>query len=185
MRKLRSLVLVTALAVLAPFTAQAAFIGYGANLSPANEVPPVAGSLGTGLGFFVLDDVSKLLTWDISFSGLSAPINTVGGGATAHIHNAPAGSNGGVVIFLDSTNPGTLLSGEGLSAGRFVGSSTLSPFLEGELAAGRLYVNFHTAFAPGGEIRGQILPAAVVPLPAAAWLLAPAALLLAGRRRRV
>lgn len=175
MSTLRRLLL--ALVLTAPLAANAAFVGFGTTLSPANEVPPVAGSVATGLGFFVFDDVTKLLTWDITFADLSAPATA------AHIHNEAAGANGPAVIFLDP-NPGLVLSGLGQSSGRFVGSDTLSVALEGELFAGRLYVNIHTPFAAGGEIRGQILPAAVVPLPAAAWLMAPALVLLARRKRR-
>ena len=33
------------------------------------------------------------------------------------------------------------------------------------LFAGGLYINFHTAARAAGEIRGQILPASVVPIP--------------------
>ena len=164
-----------------PLATQAAFHGFGASMDGLQEVPPVA-TPGTGLGFFVFDDVSKVLTWDITFGSLMGSI-FVGAGAGAHIHMGAAGATGLPVIFLDASNPGTIMSGEGLSAGRFIGSDTLSPALEAALFASGLYVNFHTPFSPSGEIRGQILPAVLVPVPAAAWMLGSALFTLVGVRR--
>ena len=64
----------------------------------------------------------------------------------AHIHNAPAGENGGVVFpFADPASP-------------FSGTWNLTDEDVAELFAGNLYVNVHSAANPGGEIRGQIIP---------------------------
>src|SRR5262245_4838866 len=73
-------------------------------LSPANEVPPIAnadaGSSGTAtIALTVTRDgssavTSASMTFQISVAGLPA-------GATvtkAHIHNASAGANGGIVV---------------------------------------------------------------------------------------
>lgn len=181
MKRLRMLLCAAALVGALPLWSHAAFHGFGASMDGLQEVPPVVTS-GTGLGFFVFDDVTKVLTWDISFAGLTAPIFAVGAGPTAHIHSAPAGSNGLIEIFLDTTNPGTIMSGEGLSAGRFIGSDTLTMAQETLLFAAGLYANFHTPFSGGGEIRGQILPTALVPIPAAVWMLGSALALLGVRR---
>jgi hypothetical protein len=85
----------------------------------------------------------------------------------AHIHLGPAGSNGGIVVWLYPSAPpsqlipgrtqGTLGEGE-ITAASLVGSLTGKP-LSDLLAAmhdGRTYVNVHTLQFPPGEIRGQI-----------------------------
>ncbi|RAI84671.1 CHRD domain-containing protein [Algoriphagus yeomjeoni] len=78
----------------------------------------------------------------------------------AHLHNAPMGVNGGVVVNLQSQ------SGieNGVIAQGMIDASNLSGALAGktiadlitELEAGRIYVNVHTTTNPGGEIRGQV-----------------------------
>ncbi|MDZ7691457.1 MAG: CHRD domain-containing protein [Balneolaceae bacterium] len=85
----------------------------------------------------------------------------------AHIHNAPAGQNGGVVVWLypDSPPPqliegrfqGVLAEGT-ITADDLVGSlagQSLAALIE-EMRAGNTYVNVHTTQNPGGEVRGQI-----------------------------
>jgi hypothetical protein len=85
----------------------------------------------------------------------------------AHIHLGPAGSNGGIVVWLYPPAPplqlipgrtqGTL--GEGvITASSLVNALSgmpLSVLLE-RLRDGSAYVNVHTLQFPGGEIRGQI-----------------------------
>ena len=85
----------------------------------------------------------------------------------AHIHLAPAGSNGGIVVWLYPSAPpsqlipgrsqGTLGEGE-ISAGSLVGSLTGQPLsaLLDVMRSGGAYVNVHTTQFPPGEIRGQI-----------------------------
>ncbi len=157
---------------------QAAVHDFGVLLSGADEVPAVATD-GSGEGFVLFDDDTGELAWLVSFRALTAPIYAVGAGPTAHIHHGPIGGSGPPVIFLDSTNPGTTISGEGKSEGVFAGASILDSVVDADIITalfdGMLYMNFHTSFSAGGEIRGQIVPASVVPspvpLPAAAWLL--------------
>ncbi|MEQ8233247.1 MAG: CHRD domain-containing protein [Gammaproteobacteria bacterium] len=169
---LRGLVLAS---FLCTASAQAAIFEFGALLSGAQEVPAVA-TPGNGSALVLFDSASKELVWNLSFRDLLAPVNTAGSGPTAHIHEAPAGSNGPVKIFIDSTNPGTLVSGEGKSEGIFAGAAVIDAALESALFAGNLYFNLHTPASTSGEIRGQILPASVtvVPLPGALLLLGPA-----------
>jgi len=162
---------------------QAAVVEFGALLSGAQETPPVA-TPGNGSGFFLFDDATKEFSWNISFRDLLSPIGV--SSPTAHVHEAPAGSPGDVKFAIDGTNPGTVIDGTGKTEGIFLGAHIFDAALETALFAGDLYVNLHTASAPGGEIRGQILPGSVtvVPLPAGVWLLASAAGLLLLRRRR-
>lgn len=151
-----------------PALLQAATINLFASLDGSQEVPANA-STGTGSAVITFDDVSKLLSWDITFSGLT-------GAATGmHFHGpAAAGVNAGVRVNVGGisglTSPST-------------GSTTITDAgWETELLSGLWYLNIHTATFPGGEIRGQVQ---VVPVPAAAWLMLSglAGLAVAGRRR--
>lgn len=83
-----------------------------------------------------------------------------------HIHAAPAGLNGGVVFGLIGPNhdlngdlvinpvAGTIFSAWDLNEGN---GTTLAAQLTNLFNEG-LYFNVHTNNAPGGEIRGQIVP---------------------------
>lgn len=85
----------------------------------------------------------------------------------AHIHNAPAGQNGSIVVWLyPSSPPPQLIEGRTqgvLAEGTFSADDLVGP-LEGqtmdalieEMKAGNTYVNVHTSQHPAGEIRGQI-----------------------------
>jgi hypothetical protein len=85
----------------------------------------------------------------------------------AHIHVAPFGQNGGVVVWLyPSAPPAQLIPGESngvlgagtIEDGEVVGSLAglgVAALLE-QIRAGNTYVNVHTTLYPGGEIRGQI-----------------------------
>lgn len=162
------------IAIVSPTAAQAATTIFTANLSGANEVPPVA-SPGTGSATVTFDDVTNLLTVRASFGGL------IGTTTAAHIHCCTLpGSNAGVATAVP-TFPGFPL---GVTAGSYQSSfdltlassfnpafvtsnggtvaSARSVFVNG-LLTGRTYFNIHTTQFPGGEIRGQL---AAVPEPA-------------------
>ncbi|HZL60441.1 MAG TPA: CHRD domain-containing protein [Stellaceae bacterium] len=116
---------------------------FTATLNGAQEVPSVPGS-GTGTATFKLDTTTKMLTWNVSYSGLSGPA------AAAHIHApAAAGTNAGVAVNL---SPG------GAPANPITGSATVTDGQIADMMAGKAYVNIHTAKNKGGEIRGQIAP---------------------------
>jgi hypothetical protein len=85
----------------------------------------------------------------------------------AHIHLAPAGLNGPVIVWLYPSSPpaaapagpvnGILASGTITASnlvGPMLGSSVAN--LVSAMAAGNTYVNVHTTVNPAGEIRGQI-----------------------------
>jgi hypothetical protein len=118
---------------------------FEATLAGYNEVDPVdtdaTGSVTASLQANVL-----VLTG--SFSGLSAAYTA------SHIHQATAGTNGGVIIPLVPT-----VDGDGLG-GTFEAASNTFALTDDQvtaLRAGDLYVNVHTSANPGGEIRGQLL----------------------------
>ena len=106
-----------------------------ATLDGKSEVPPNA-SAATGTADIDYDAATKKLT----YSGLSGPATA------AHFHGpAEPGKNAGVAVAIP--NAGT---------SPVSGSATLTDAQAADLAAGKLYVNVHTAANPGGEIRGQV-----------------------------
>lgn len=175
---------IAALALVAGATVTAAHaqpIVLSAVLSPLQEVPPVT-SPGSGTATLTIDPDTLAWTLDISYGGMTS------GMTVAHIHRAPAGSNGPVIIGLD----GIPLSGgrpswnllpvgaNAFSSGGPVAAPFAFPAAElANLLNGNTYINIHTGQFPGGELRGQLVPA-----PAAAGLLGLAGLAAARRRRR-
>jgi Cu/Zn superoxide dismutase len=112
---------------------------FTANLSGAQEVPAVTTD-GNGLFVANLSQSGALVDFHMVFEGLSSDVTG------AHIHQAPSGSNGGVIFDLSPFIFGNLI----------VGSWDPTGFLDA-LRAGELYINVHTVMNPGGEIRGQLL----------------------------
>ncbi len=113
---------------------------YAVICSAANESPPTP-STGIASGTLTLTATNQLI-YDITYSGLISPYTI------SHIHNAPPGTNGGIVFFLQQTSPGHI---QGITTP--VATKGL-PFLR----CGRFYINIHSALFQSGEIRGQILP---------------------------
>ncbi len=110
-----------------------------ARLSGASEVPPVK-SNGSGTVEATLNKKTNLLTWTVTYSGLSGPATG------AHFHGpAAAGQNAGVAVPIT-----------GSLASPINGEATLTESQAAELMAGQWYVNLHTAAHPPGEIRGQL-----------------------------
>jgi hypothetical protein len=114
-------------------------VSMSAPMSGAMEVPPTK-STGTGMVDATFDKQSNVLTWTITYSGLSGP-------ATAgHFHGpAAAGVN---------APPSLPLSGSLESP--IKGTATLTAAQASDLTAGNWYMNLHTAANPDGEIRGQV-----------------------------
>jgi len=118
---------------------------FSATLSGANEVPANA-SAASGTATFRYNIKTKALHYDIAI----AEIDNV---VAAHIHRAPAGSNGGVAHGLfAAANGGTFDPDHPIS-----GTVTLSDEDQALLMSAGLYVNVHSTDFPDGEIRGQIL----------------------------
>ncbi|MUI15226.1 CHRD domain-containing protein [Massilia dura] len=169
---------------------------FTANLSGAVEAPPNA-SPGTGTVTVDFDVAAHTLTIDVTFSGLLA------GTTAAHIHCCtalPETGTAGVATELPTFTGFPLGVTSGTYSHTFdtslaatwnpnfitnFGGGTIagaeSAFLAG-LGNGQAYLNLHTEFAPGGEIRGFLQP---VPEPATFALLAlgTPVVLLAARRR--
>jgi CHRD domain len=123
--------------------AVAAMTTYKTVLNGATEVPPVQ-STGTGAAAVNADPATKEVSWRVEYSGLSGPA------MAAHIHcGAPAGQNSGVAVSLGSA--ADLKS-------PITGTGQMTDAQLADLAAGKCYINIHTAAHKGGEIRGQLAP---------------------------
>jgi glucose/arabinose dehydrogenase len=111
-------------------------------LDGAQEVPP-NDSPGSGVGTATLDLGNNLFSWNITFSGLVAPE------VAAHFHGpAVMCESAGVQVGLPFGSPK-------------VGSQILTAPQAAQVLTGRWYVNIHSSAFPGGEIRGQVMPAAL------------------------
>ncbi len=113
-------------------------IGLQAALDGSQETPSVDVD-GRGTGAF---------TWDEDGLHYWVTVDDLTGAITgAHFHNAPSGQSGGVVHGITETFSGNTASGVW---------SISDPAFYGELWAGNLYVNVHTAANAPGEVRGQV-----------------------------
>ena len=144
---------------------------FTAILLPANEVPPVtnadAGASGTmQLTMTVTRDSANVITgatYDFVVNITGFPPNTTLTGA--HIHNAPAGTNSGVVVGLPLTASDTAVPGGQSSITKTNLPSTSATVSAAAVAQGIFnnpagnYFNVHTTLNTGGAIRGQLVRA--------------------------
>ena len=132
---------------------------YRTHLTGGEEVPANA-SRAQGQAIFQLNHDGTALSYKL----IVANIQNV---TMAHIHRAPAGANGPVVVWLyPSAPPAMLIPGrsqgvlnEGvITEAQLVGQLAGQPLssLLAEMQAGNAYVNVHTSQFPPGEVRGQI-----------------------------
>ena len=125
-------------------TASAAhFTTFSTTLSGAEEVPGPGDP--NGKGWITLD---VYLSGTICYEG---KVQAIAGVAAAHIHEAPAGSAGPVVVDLRPD----LAERTGNKASYCV---TTSPSIAADIIANPTdyYVNVHNATYPAGAIRGQL-----------------------------
>jgi CHRD domain-containing protein len=131
-----------------------------AHLNAAQEAQtPAVVSKASGTGTFRTTDNDTKIHFRLSSRGLDRITQ-------AHIHLAPKGVNGAIVLFLFPVGPG--VSGEGWSvSGTVTAADVVAPatgtaptFAEiiAAIRAGNAYANIHTKAYPAGEIRGQLLP---------------------------
>jgi hypothetical protein len=110
-----------------------------ATLNGAAEVP-ANDSKGTGTADVNFDTASKLLSWKLTYSGLTGP-------ATAGHFHGPAEPGKNATVAVPIAN---------IATSPVEGSATLNESQAADLIAGKYYLNVHTAANPGGEIRGQV-----------------------------
>lgn len=130
--------------------------GFTAELLGGEEVPPVD-TTATGIASFTIEG-EESIKYDVNVTDMDKV-------TAAHIHTAPKGENGEVVVTLFKADSPT-----GPKSGSLANGTITADMLEGELqglavidlikamerAGGETYVNVHTEENPNGEIRGQI-----------------------------
>jgi hypothetical protein len=145
---------------------------FGTHLKGRNEVP-VRDSQGQGQAIFHVADDGASIDYKLIASNIDNAF-------MAHIHMAPVGSNGPIVVWLyPSTTPGAGPAGSGrhdgvLAEGTITAANLVGPLaghplsdLLSAIESGNGYVNVHTDDGvappntgpgdfPGGEIRGQL-----------------------------
>ncbi|MCA8976076.1 MAG: CHRD domain-containing protein [Planctomycetes bacterium] len=132
----------TALVLLLSCSLSAQVSYFSVSLAGENQVPPVATS-GGGYGIVRLQQPANTVRIFAHYFSLTAAPTA------AHLHLAPAGANGGVIV--------PLAAGAGVNT--FTANATLTAAQVAALQAGGTYINIHTPLNPGGEIRGQAVPA--------------------------
>jgi hypothetical protein len=131
---------------------QADKIQVAAAMTAAQEVPTPTGDLSYAAGAFAAtvtrSDTGAVLSWQLTFSGLSGPAGA------AHVHIAAPGQPGPVAVPLcgPCESPAS-------------GTANIDPSVVAALQSGGAYVNVHTAANGAGEIRGQIAVRASVSTP--------------------
>lgn len=132
----------------------------------SQEVPPVSTSAAGG-GVLSVDPDTGDYNFELLVSGLTqADLAGVGPNSSpVHIHSAPVGVNGPIVVDLgyagtlvDIDTDGFSLTASGTFGGTQGGLNGPDVATNiADLLTGNLYVNVHTNAHGGGEIRGQLL----------------------------
>jgi hypothetical protein len=133
-----------------------AILDYAQEVGPSNPNP----SDSMGMAMLSFDTDTMMLSLEATIDGIFLQDITFpsgglmfGNAGPFHIHNAPAGSNGGVVLpislesYFAETMSGISVSVSGLA---------FDDSLIAELNMGNLYLNLHTLDYGSGEVRGQL-----------------------------
>lgn len=111
----------------------------------AMQSVPSTNSMGMGAGIASYDRLRNNLHYMITVDGLSGALNA------AHFHKGIKGTNGGVVYEVPFTNNGAFGYWNATDMPGFNNAQSLT-FRRND----SVYVNFHTANFPNGEVRGQL-----------------------------
>ncbi len=111
----------------------------GTQETPANAAP------GQGTAWAILSPDGSSILYRATFAELTGPVTG------SHFHAGPSGVVGSVVHPFSEN--GNTASGQWTSPA----DSIIRNLLMGDM-----YMNFHTSAHPGGEIRGQLMPASAV-----------------------
>ena len=123
---------------------------------PSNPVPSDA----TGMASLRVDTETGLYDLTLSVLGITQPELFDVGGSPVHIHLAPAGANGPIVVNVgaDGTFSDILDGATTVGFQLVVDDGAFTALIE-DLLNGNLYYNVHTEDYQSGEIRGQIIVA--------------------------
>jgi len=119
-----------------PFTTQLS----GANEVNASGTPNQGDPDGTGTARITINPGQGRICYDITVSGIATPTR-------GHIHRAPAGSNGAIVVPFFEANAVDL--SDCVDVTRALATEIIQH-------PERFYVNVHNADFPAGAMRGQL-----------------------------
>lgn len=160
MRRTRLMVGATLVALMTSVAAAGATPGnLRTHLSGAEEAPAVDTS-AQGQAVFQVDEDGTAVDYRLNVANIDDVL-------MSHLHLAPAGTNGPIVVWLyPDAPPPQLIEGRTqgtLATGTITADDLVGPLAGGSLddlldaiRAGTVYVNVHTTAFPGGEIRGQL-----------------------------
>jgi hypothetical protein len=139
-------------------SAEAQTLNFTAHLSGANEVPGVVNGAG-GTATISLNTATRVVTYRVDV------YNMPSGTTAAHFHAGGPGVSGPVVVNVtvaagisnDFAITGTATAAD-LVPRTAQGIGSWDDFIQA-LTLGQIYVNVHSAVNPGGEVRGQVVPA--------------------------
>ena len=131
---------------------------FTATLTGDQEVPPVD-TPASGKAFFRLNQAETAIEFQLH-------VNEGLGITQSHIHCAPAGAPGPIVVFLAGLHAAGLnIDGKWISNATITEASIVNTAcgatveeLAESMRSGNTYVNVHSLAVPSGEIRGQIEP---------------------------
>jgi hypothetical protein len=154
-----------------PRSAEGQAIKLTAQLTGTQEVTPKL-TAATGEFSAVIDASRTLVTFTLSYSGMSTPVRF------SHIHFGQRGVNGGIMVFFCNNTaagpqPRACPTQEGTIEGTFTAADVVGPgpanpatdqgidpgSLDDVISAilsGETYVNVHSDRWPAGELRGQV-----------------------------
>jgi hypothetical protein len=139
-------------------SAEAQIRNFTAQLSGSNEVPGVVTGAG-GTATITLNTATQTVTYRVDV------YNMPSGTTQAHFHASGPGVAGPVVVNFtvqpnisnDYAISGTATAAD-LVPRQAQGINSWEDFIQA-LVLGQVYVNVHSSVNPGGEIRGQVVPA--------------------------
>jgi hypothetical protein len=145
-------------AALIPIGFSPAGTNAGTGLSPANEVPAVTNSTGSGgaiSGGLVFDTDSSTLLVTVGY-GSAAGFTDLTGAATNLTLNGPAATNQNAAVLFDLA-PFSFPAVKPALGGVIFGSVIIPTNAIGDLLAGYDYITIGTETNASGEIRGQLV----------------------------
>jgi hypothetical protein len=117
-------------------------------LSGAEEVPTGVGDPdGSGTAELALNAGQEEVCYELTWANLDGVVQR------AHIHEAPSGVNGDIVVSLFE---GQSFAGTGNASGCDLGDATRDEIRRILTDPSGFYVNIHDSVRPAGAIRGQL-----------------------------